>query len=164
MTAGHDHAHDAPVTAGEAIAPSERPQLTPRVLLVDAEQASCDYVTRILADRHEVTVAHDVRAAIEAARESSPALVLIDATLAEGMAEASRGEPCMAGVPVIVLTTREDERSASSATEPLADDYLAKPFDEGELLARMRVLLRARAQERELATLNRRLEAIRPAQ
>jgi len=60
---------------------------------------------------------------------------------------------------VVFLTARAATESRIESLDAGADDYLAKPFDEGELLVRVRNLLRARAQEKELERLNRRLEA-----
>jgi class 3 adenylate cyclase len=60
---------------------------------------------------------------------------------------------------VLFLTARAGTEARIESLEAGADDYLTKPFNEGELLARVRNLIRARAQEREVEALNRRLEA-----
>src|SRR6202022_2724650 len=59
--------------------------------------------------------------------------------------------------PVIFLTARAGTEARIESLEASADDYLAKPFHESELRARVRNLLTARAQEREIRSLNRKL-------
>jgi DNA-binding response OmpR family regulator len=53
-----------------------------------------------------------------------------------------RGNPASAGVPIIMLTARAEESDRIVGLEIGADDYLAKPFSPGELVARVRALLR----------------------
>jgi two-component system, OmpR family, alkaline phosphatase synthesis response regulator PhoP len=53
-----------------------------------------------------------------------------------------RGEPATAGLPIIMLTARAEESERIVGLELGADDYLAKPFSPGELVARVRALLR----------------------
>jgi len=55
-------------------------------------------------------------------------------------------------VPIIILSARSNEEDKIGALDAGADDYLAKPFGLGELLARTRALLRRRGRESELAT------------
>jgi class 3 adenylate cyclase len=59
---------------------------------------------------------------------------------------------------LLFLTARAGSEARIESLDAGADDYLTKPFDEGELLVRIRGLLRVRAQERELVELNRALE------
>ena len=56
-------------------------------------------------------------------------------------------------VPVLILSVRGEENEKIAALDAGADDYLTKPFSSGELLARLRVLLRRPTPNEELSTL-----------
>ena len=71
---------------------------------------------------------------------------------------ALRDDDSLRHVPVIFLTARAGTEARIESLQAGADDYLSKPFNEGELLARVRNLLQVREQERRLAELNHRLE------
>ena len=58
-------------------------------------------------------------------------------------------------IPVIILMARAGIEARVESWETGADDYIAKPFDENEILARVDNLIRARAQERELRQLQK---------
>ena len=70
-----------------------------------------------------------------------------------------RDDADLQSTPVIVLTARAGTQARLDNLESGADDYLTKPFDEDELRVRVRNLLRVRSQERDLVSLNQRLEA-----
>jgi len=98
---------------------------------------------------------------LEKARRFSPDLILSDQMMprlsGRGLLAAIRADADLRATPVIFLTARAGTEARIESLDAGADDYLAKPFDEQELLARVRNLLRARKQERELAILNRQL-------
>jgi signal transduction histidine kinase/class 3 adenylate cyclase/CheY-like chemotaxis protein len=121
------------------------------------------HVRDLLTPHYNVFLAIDGRDGLEKARHYRPDLLLSDQMMpglsGRDLLRAVRADPELRSTPVIFLTARAGTEARIETLDAGADDYLAKPFDEGELLARVRVLLRARAQERELAALNRRLEA-----
>ena len=122
-----------------------------------------DHVRDLLSPHYNVFLAVDGRDGLEKARQYRPDLVLSDQMMpsmsGRDLLRAIRDDADLRSTPVVFLTARAGTEARVETLDAGADDYLAKPFDEGELLARVRVLLRARAQERELAELNRRLEA-----
>jgi DNA-binding response OmpR family regulator len=84
--------------------------------------------------------------ALTAARRKSPDCLVLDLMLPgmDGLevCRALRGDAATAAIPIIMLTARADETDRIVGLELGADDYLAKPFSPGELIARVRALLR----------------------
>ena len=127
-----------------------------RILLADDNADMRGYLKRIL-DRHwTVEVVSDGLAAIEAARQRVPDLILTDVMMPglDGfeLLRELRSDPLTRGVPVILLSARAGEESRIEGLEAGADDYLVKPFSARELLARVLLhlqlaRLRAEAQE-----------------
>ncbi len=133
------------------------------VLYAEDNQDLRAYVRRLLAPMYNVFLAVDGLDAQEKIDRYKPDLVLTDEMMprltGRGLVESIRADPVRRGTPVIVLTARSGAQARIEGLEAGADDYVTKPFDEQELLARIRNLLRARAQEKELTELNRVLEA-----
>ena len=79
----------------------------------------------------------------------APRLVVLDLGLPDGdgvaLVSRLRADPRFAALPVLVLSARHDEDQKIAALDAGADDYLTKPFSAGELLARMRAMLRRAA-------------------
>jgi signal transduction histidine kinase/class 3 adenylate cyclase len=121
------------------------------------------HVKDLLRRSYNVFLASDGRDALEKIRAYHPDLVLSDQMMPNmsgpDLLRAMREDPDLRATPVIILTARAGTEARIESLEAGADDYLTKPFNEGELLARVRNLLRVRAQERELAQLNARLTA-----
>jgi signal transduction histidine kinase len=121
------------------------------------------YVRDLLAGRYNVFVAVDGRDGLEKAGRYRPDLILSDVMMPQmsgrEFLRAVRADPALGAIPVLFLTARAGAAARTEGLEAGADDYLAKPFDEGELLARVRNLLHARAQERRLVELNQQLAA-----
>lgn len=89
----------------------------------------------------------DGPAAQEALRESGYAIALLDLGLpgADGMAVLQTIRRQAVATPVLIITARDAVESRVAGLDWGADDYLVKPFELSELLARMRALLRRRA-------------------
>lgn len=93
---------------------------------------------------YTVTEATDGAEAMNKMRTCGIDLVLLDVMLPEidGLEVCRRIRSDHAGVPVIMLTAREDEASRVTGLEMGADDYVTKPFSGRELVARVRAVLR----------------------
>jgi two-component system KDP operon response regulator KdpE len=94
---------------------------------------------------YEVIEAGSAEEGLILARYREPDLVLLDLVLplADGHA-ALRDLRTFSDVPVVVLTARDGQRDKVAALDAGADDYVVKPFDDGELMARVRAALRRR--------------------
>jgi two-component system KDP operon response regulator KdpE len=97
---------------------------------------------------YDVDTAPDGRSALRAAAGAHPDVVVLDLGLPDldGTEVLAGLRPWFAG-PVLVLSARAESRDKVAALDAGADDYVAKPFDMGELLARLRALLRRGAAE-----------------
>jgi signal transduction histidine kinase/CheY-like chemotaxis protein/class 3 adenylate cyclase len=116
----------------------------------------------LLADEYNVFLAVDGRDGLETARRYRPDLIITDQMMpnmsGRDLLHAIRADAELRRTPVIFLTARVGSDARIASLDAGADDYLGKPFHQGELMARVRNLLRARSQERQLAELNRRCE------
>lgn len=121
------------------------------------------YVYDLLAPSYNVLLAADGAEGLAAARRHHPDLILTDFMMphvsGREFLQSIRADAELSRTPVIFLTARAGTGARIESLEAGADDYLTKPFDQGELLARVRNVLHARKQERELERLNQRLEA-----
>ena len=116
----------------------------PRILIVDDEaQITRVLRTTLVAQRYEVRVANDGETALEIMKDWLPELVITDVSMPnmDGLA-LCRELRMRSDVPIIVLSVKEDERTKVKALDLGADDYVTKPFNLNELLARIRAHLR----------------------
>ncbi len=117
-----------------------------RVLVVDDDARLADSLRRALSyEGHSVEVAPDGPAALVAARERPPDLVVLDVMLPgiDGV-EVCRRLRAGSDLPILMLTARDAIADRVAGLDAGADDYLVKPFAYDELLARVRALLRRR--------------------
>jgi len=115
-----------------------------QILVVDDEPRIVDIVRVYLArDGYRVLTAADGKSALEIARREHPDLVLLDLML-PGLSgwEVCRALRAEGGPPIIMLTARDDTTDKVVGLELGADDYVTKPFDPHELVARVRAVLR----------------------
>jgi DNA-binding response OmpR family regulator len=118
-----------------------------RILVVEDDPDIADLVVRYL-EKAEFVVdrVSNGRDALEAMTPRPPDLVVLDLMLPQvaglEVCRRLRSDPRTAAVPVIMLTARADESDRIVGLELGADDYLGKPFSPGELVARVRALLR----------------------
>jgi DNA-binding response OmpR family regulator len=119
---------------------------TPRVLVVEDDEDIAQALQRSLRlEGYEVRTSFDGERALDDARSFVPDLVLLDLGLPglDGLDVAKRLR-ADGDVPILMLTARDALESRVEGLDAGADDYLVKPFERQELLARMRALLRRR--------------------
>lgn len=119
-----------------------------RVLLIEDDSLIGDGLKAALrADGMSVDWVHDGKTAGEALRDPAYAIALLDLGLpgVDGMAVLSEARRQGVETPVLIITARDGLESRVAGLDAGADDYLAKPFEVPELLARMRAMLRRRA-------------------
>lgn len=115
-----------------------------RVLVVDDEMQ----ITRVLraalsAQGYDVRTANEPEEALRLVQDWIPDLIITDLMM-PGMTgiELARAVRTKSGVPILVLSVRDQERTKIEALDAGADDYVTKPFSTQELLARVRAHLR----------------------
>ena len=117
-----------------------------RVLVVEDDESIADVLRRTLRQEgHEVRSSVDGVEALQAAEEFVPDLVILDLGLPglDGV-EVCRRLRADSDVPILILTARSELGDRVEGLDSGADDYLVKPFERQELLARMRALMRRR--------------------
>jgi two-component system, OmpR family, KDP operon response regulator KdpE len=121
-----------------------------RVLVVDDEAAILRFLKPALeANGYEMTSTGTAAEALKRAAAESPDIVLLDLGLPDGDGkDVIRQARQWSDVPIIVLSAREREAEKIEALDLGADDYVNKPFQVGELMARMRTALRHRMQRK----------------
>jgi two-component system, OmpR family, response regulator MprA len=117
-----------------------------RVLIVEDDEDIAQVLQRSLRlEGYETRIAADGEAALSAANDFVPDLVVLDLGLPkiDGM-DVARRLRAADDVPILMLTARDALESRVEGLDAGADDYLVKPFERQELLARLRALLRRR--------------------
>jgi two-component system, OmpR family, response regulator len=126
----------------------------PHLLIVDDDADILSLLTKFFSKHsHPVTVAADGAAMFAALEEHSIDLVILDLMLrGEDGLSLCRQLRATSPVPIIMLTAMADHTDRVVGLEVGADDYLTKPFDQRELLARVKAVLRRTAARGALAT------------
>lgn len=119
------------------------PDTTGRLLIVDDLENNLQLLGQLLStEGYELAFALDGETALERAIASPPDLVLLDLFLPGKsgfeVVQSFRQHPSLAGIPVIFLTSANDSETATKAFAAGAVDFVSKPFDHRELLARVR--------------------------
>ncbi|MGD0297460.1 MAG: ATP-binding protein [Bryobacteraceae bacterium] len=144
--------YNQPPKSSNGRSPNER---TWRVLLADDNADMRQYIQNILTPEFEVEAVADGAKALRAIEHNPPDLVLTDVMMPEldgfGLLKKLRNDPLSQGVPIIMLSARAGEEARVEGLEARADDYLVKPFNARELLARVRVNLELANLRKELA-------------
>ena len=115
-----------------------------RVLIVDDDVALCEMLTeRLQQDDFVAECVHDGMRGLERARSGEHALVVLDLML-PGMngIQVLRQVRQQSDIPVLILTAKGEDVERILGLEFGADDYLPKPFNPRELVARIRAILR----------------------
>jgi DNA-binding response OmpR family regulator len=129
------------ITASQAESDSMRP---PRVLLVDDDRELCQMLSEYLSAEHfEVRSVHDGGDALAALQADDFEIVILDVMLPSvGGFDVMRKLGASYSTPILMLTARGDDVDRIVGLELGADDYLSKPFNPRELVARIRAILR----------------------
>jgi DNA-binding response OmpR family regulator len=115
-----------------------------RILVAEDDRKQAELIRRYLErEGHLTVVVHDGRAAIDEARRRSPDLLVLDVMMpkVDGL-DVCRVLRADGDVPIIMLTARATEDDLLLGLDLGADDYLTKPYNPRELVARVRTVLR----------------------
>lgn len=115
------------------------------VLAVDDDPLTCRLIEFLLRSHgYDVATTGDPQVALGQIERRTPDLVLLDVQLprVDGFTLMRRLKTEYAGVPVIMLTARAEMADRLTGLEAGADDYVTKPFEPAELLARVKAVLR----------------------
>ncbi len=121
--------------------------MTKSVLIIEDEQTLVNNLAeKLRAEGYNVSTAMDGEAGWDKARDEKPDLIILDIMLPglDGLSlcRMIRNESSTQHIPIIMLTARGTEVDKIVGLESGADDYIVKPFGLGELLARVRAVLR----------------------
>src|SRR6266513_234545 len=121
-----------------------------KILVVDDSKAQVDRLVQVFSrEGHEVITAGDGREAIRKVRAEPPDLIILDVVMPDmdGL-EVLRVLKARAEeefIPIILLSVKSDVDSKVAGLRIGADDYLPKPFDDAEILARAAAMLRIKS-------------------
>lgn len=118
--------------------------MTQKILIIDDENATVQLLTMLLEDEgFEVIKAYRAEDGLRKAYRNHPDLVLLDVMM-PGMSgwEVCRRLRELSDVPIIFLTARTEVKDVVKGLEMGADDYVVKPYENEELIARIRAHLR----------------------
>ena len=155
---------DSSDSEGLAIEPQQQgPEVTSnpdsQILVVDDHPDLRAYVAGILRSQgYQVILASNGARGFESAKQQRPDLIVTDLMMPQvsgiEMIGKIRRDEQIRGIPIILLTAKADEQTRIEGTERGADAYLAKPFNDRELLAEVRNLLALKSKERQVLQLN----------
>jgi two-component system KDP operon response regulator KdpE len=124
------------------------------VLIIEDEKQIIRFVRAAVEEENcQVTEAQTIAQGLIEAGQSKPDLIILDLGLPDGDGlSLIRDLRSWSDVPVLILSARTQEIEKITALDAGADDYLSKPFNVGELRARVRAMLRRRARTGEQAS------------
>jgi diguanylate cyclase (GGDEF)-like protein len=134
-----------------------------KILVVDDSRTQLEWLVQVLEkEGYAVATAHDGKEAIRKVRSDSPDLVLLDMILPDldglEVLRIVKARPEDQFIPVIILSVKADIDSKVAGLRIGADDFLAKPFAEAEILARCAAMLRIKHLQERLHEAQRKLE------
>ena len=154
VLSSESHAPEARATSAPAVLPAR-----PTILVADDNADMRGYIKSVLERTNDVRTAADGEVAYQSALESLPDLVLSDVMMPRldgfGLLDKLRANPQTRTVPFILLSARAGPEARIEGLQAGADDYLVKPFNAPELLARIESavrLARERAERERIAS------------
>ena len=136
--------------------------MSKKILIVDDEPFNLDLLEQELADyEYAIERAGDGVEALEKTRSFEPDVILLDYMMPRmnglEVVKHLRATPEHKGIPVILLTAKATQEDKVAGLDAGADDYVTKPFDSFELLARVRAMMRLKEMHDTLTEWNRTL-------
>jgi DNA-binding response OmpR family regulator len=121
--------------------------MSQRILVVDDDPEIVRLLRAYLQQAgYQVLVAYDGETALHIIRRERPDMVVLDLMLpdrdGQDVTRIVRGDPGLAATPIIMLTARVEDQDKIVGLELGADDYVTKPFNPREVMARVRAVLR----------------------
>ncbi len=115
-----------------------------RILIIDDDEELCELISEYLTvENFETQAVHDGELGLQAALKGENDLVILDVMLpTKNGFDVLRRLRQTSKIPVLMLTARGEDTERIVGLETGADDYLAKPFNPRELVARLRAILR----------------------
>lgn len=125
--------------------PEKEPVQSPTrhtVLIIDDKQDMRQYLKTLLSSEYHISLAGNGKEGLEKAGQEKPDIILSDVMMPEmngyEMTKSLKANELTRGIPIILLTAKADISMKIQGLETGADDYLSKPFNPRELLARIR--------------------------
>jgi adenylate cyclase len=136
--------------------------MSKKILIVDDEPFNLDLLEQELGDYdYAIERASDGVEALEKTQSFAPDVILLDYMMPRmngiEVVKRLRATPEHQGIPVILLTAKATQEDKVAGLDAGADDYVTKPFDSFELLARVRAMMRLKEMHDTLAEWNRTL-------
>ncbi|KAA3617730.1 MAG: hybrid sensor histidine kinase/response regulator [Calditrichaeota bacterium] len=134
----------------------------PKILIVEDKQDNIDLISYFLKPQnYEISVAMDGESAIEKIANDPPDIILLDIMLPKmngfEVCERIKKNPETRFIPVIMITALKELKDKIHSLEVGADDFITKPFENVELLTRVKSLLRLKKYHDELEQKNKEL-------
>ena len=130
----------------------------PRLLLVEDDRALGPLLVEVLTEQHEVDLARDGQAGLHLALTRAYDVMVIDRGLPaiDGISLIGRLRGRGISTPILILTARGTVADRVEGLDAGAEDYVVKPFEIDELLARLRALLRRHSETSAMVNVGRR--------
>jgi len=137
-------------------------QAKPKILVVEDKQDNIDLISYFLKPQnYEIIIAMDGEAAIEKITSNPPDIILLDIMLPKmngfEVCERVKKNPKTRFIPIIMITALKDLKDKIQSLEVGADDFISKPFENVELLTRVKSLLRIKQYHDQLEQKNKEL-------
>ena len=117
-----------------------------KILIVDDEPSIREFLAQILSEHYQILFAKNGTEAFEIAKNKKPTIILLDIIMPgkNGIETCReiRNDPTTKSIPVIMLTALNDSNQRTQAFLSGADDYITKPFNPDELIARVESKIR----------------------
>jgi len=117
-----------------------------RILTVDDDPDILDVLSLTLSELYEVVQAENGQAGLQLAQTGSPSLIITDYAMpvmdGRQFCQALKKDILLRHIPVIMLTGKGEVQDKVGGIDAGADDYIVKPFEPNELLARIKMILR----------------------
>jgi PAS domain S-box-containing protein len=133
-----------------------------RVLIVDDNRDMRDFLSYLLQKQYEVHWAENGQAGLEAVKKISPDIIITDVMMpvmdGHELTRRLKNDSLYKHIPIIMLTAKAEIAHKLEGFEQGADDFLTKPFNSKELIARIKTLLKTKEYEKEITRRNYEIE------